>query len=44
MKTVEIVEVVTTMGRSKWIVKINGSAVANYWTKSGAERKAKSLA
>ena len=39
-KTVEIVEVTTDMGATKWIVKVNGAPVGNYWTRSAAERKA----
>lgn len=39
--TVEIVEVALWNGTgSRWIVKVNGTPVANYGTLSGAQRKA----
>jgi hypothetical protein len=40
---VAIVEVLTVHGRSKWIVTVNGRPVANYWTKSGADKKVASV-
>ena len=44
MKTVEIISVTTATGSTKWIVKVNGRPVANYWTKAGAEKRAAQLA
>lgn len=40
---IEIIEVMTTAGRSKWIVRLNGRAIGNYWTKAGAERRAREV-
>ena len=45
MKTIAIQEVALSDNRgSKWIVRVNGQPVANFWTLAAAERKAAKLA
>ena len=44
MKRIEIVKVDLSDNRgSKWIVKVDGKPVRNFWTQRGAERFAASL-
>lgn len=42
--SVEIVSVVTDLGSTKWIVRVNGRAVRNFWTRKGADRYLAKLA